>query len=66
MRLLQEVDNMSSEDRRSGNTSQRNASADKKARKEATTEAVTIITEAFAESATSSKYNRNKTNECSS
>lgn len=64
MGLLEEVGNISSEDGRSGNTSRRNVSADEKARKEATTETVTIITEPFALNAAGTKHNRNTTNEC--
>jgi hypothetical protein len=65
MGLLEEVGNISSEEGRSGNTSRRNVSADEKARDEATTETVKIITEPFAVSATGNKHNRNNTtNEC--
>jgi hypothetical protein len=64
MGLLEEVGNVSSEDGRSGNTSRRNASADEKARKEATTETITVIREPSAGSATGTKHNRNTTNEC--
>jgi hypothetical protein len=64
MGLLEEVGNISSEDGRSGNTSRRNVSADEKARIEATTETVKIITEPFSVSASGAKHNRNTTNEC--
>lgn len=63
MELLEEVGNMSPEDGGSRNTSRRNVSADEKARKEATTETVTIIAEPFVVSATDTKDNRNTTSE---
>jgi septal ring-binding cell division protein DamX len=60
MRLVEDVGNMSTEDGRAKTISQRNASADKRARKEATTETVTIITEPFAVNAAGTKHSKNR------